>query len=168
MPMRRSFRSTGARPGFRPRRRYEWFSSAANQDVTGPTGTGQTVLLNQTDLTDLTEPTLKRVRGNLLLSVAPLSSEVTFALGLMIVQLDELGNPPAVNAWDQDQASWLWYHFGTLIDFGGGHRYYRVEVDSKSQRRVESEEGLVLFSQAFNGTGQVFINFQGRYLFEQV
>ncbi len=168
MPQRRSFRSTGLRTGFRPRRRYEWFSSAAAQTLAGTPATAQTVLLNQTDLTDLTEPTLKRTRGSLLISVPALAPNTTIAMGLMIVQLDELGNPPAVDAWNQDQASWLWYHFVSLEDFGGGHRYERIEVDSKSQRRVETEEGLVLFSQVFSGDATVELRFQGRYLFEQV
>ncbi len=168
MPQRRSFRGTGGRTGFKPRRRFEWFSAAAFQQLQGSGATAQTVLLNQTDTTDLTEPTLKRVRGNLLLYVDALAPATTIAIGLMVVQLDELGNPPAVNAFDQDQASWLWYQFATLLDFGGGHRYVRFEVDSKSQRKLESEQGLVLFSQAFSGSASVFINFQGRYLFEQV
>ena len=168
MPQRRSFRGAPARTGFRPRRRYEWLSSASFQSPTGPGGTSQTVLLNQTELTDMTEPTLKRVRGSLLVNCDALAAVGTFAIGLMVVQLDELGNPPAVNAFDQDQSSWLWYHFGSIADFGSGHRYYRIEVDSKSQRRVESDEGLCLFSQVFIGAVTVYLNFQGRYLFEQV
>ncbi len=166
-PQRRTYPRGGSRVAFRPRRRYEWFSSAATQNP-APGGTGTTVLLNQTDITDLTEPTLKRVRGSLLVAADAVTAATSLAIGLMVVQLDELGNPPQVNAWDQEGSSYLWFHFVVIADFGGGHRYERIEVDSKAQRRIESDEGLVLFSQNYAGSATPTVFFQGRYLLEQV
>ncbi len=167
MPPRPSYRSTGMQRASRRRHRYEWLAAAASQVMT-PGATTQTVLLNQTDLTDLTEPTLKRLRGSLLVSLAALAPGTFFALGVTAVQLDEVGNPPAMSAWDQDNASWLWYHLGYLEDFGGGQRYYRMEVDSKAQRKLEGDYGLVLFGQNFSGTATIDVRFMGRFLVEQV
>ncbi len=164
----RSFsRSRGGRTGFKKRQRYEWRSVAANLSTTG-LSTGQQVLLTHTDLDDLTEPTLVRTRGSLLLSVPALSGTVQFILALMVVQLDELGNPPAVNAFDQELASYFWVHFGALVDFGGGNRFYRVEVDSKAMRRIEGDEGVVAFVQQISGPEVVTYNLQLRILFRQV
>ncbi len=110
-----------------------------------------------------------RTRGTLLLSVAALAGVTEFVVALAVVQLDELGNPPAVNAFDQERGSYFWFHAGILTDFGGGNRYYRVEIDAKAKRRIEGDEGIVVFVQQFtNGVDTTFYNLTGRFLLQQV
>ncbi len=162
-----SFRRSGARGGFSRRKRYSWRVFGANLQTAGTT-TNQVVLLNQGDLSELTEPTLIRTRGTLQLNVESLASTTQFVVALAVVQLDELGNPPAVNAFDQERGSYFWFHAGSLEDFGGGHRYYRVEIDAKAKRRVEGDEGIVLFVQQFTGAPTTTYRMVGRFLLQQV
>ncbi len=162
-----SFRRSAGRVGLSRRKRYSWRVFGANLTTVG-LGTGQLVLLNQGDLSELTEPTLIRTRGTLTLSTDSLAGVQQFVVALAVVQLDELGNPPAVNAFDQERGSYFWFHAGTLQDYGGGHRYYRVEIDAKAKRRIEGDEGVVLYVQQITGSSFVDYRLMGRILLQQV
>ncbi len=162
------FRRSVSRVGSSRRKRYSWRVFGGNLSTTG-LSTAQVVLLNQGDLSELTEPTLIRTRGTLLLATDPVSALSQFVVALAVVQLDELGNPPAVNAFDQERGSYFWFHAGTISDFGGGHRYYRVEIDAKAKRRIEGDEGVVLYVQQFTGGAtSVYYYATGRFLLQQV
>ncbi len=163
-----SFRRSAGRAGFSRRKRYAWRTHGANLATAGANTTGQVVLLNQGDLSDLTEPTLIRVRGTFLVSVGASVGQQQFMAALMVVQLDELGNPPAVNVFDQERGSYLWVHMGMIEDYGGGHRYYRVEIDSRAKRRVEGDEGLVFFVQQYIGAAGIDLRLAARTLLQQV
>ncbi len=157
-----------ARPaGFSRRKRYGWSNAAVQLSTTG-LATTQSVLLNQGDLGDYTEPTLVRVRGELTTFAPAVGSGAFYWCALMVVQLDELGNPPAVNIFDQERSSLLWAYEGWITDFGSGHRYTRVEVDAKSKRRIEGDEGLVFFAQQITAAVTLTYNFACRILVQQV
>ncbi len=162
-----SSRSLARRPAYSRRKRYGWFNSSANLTTTG-LATNQVVLLNQGDLGDYTEPTLVRSRGEVVVSVPAVASGSYFWIAMMVVQLDELGNPPLVNIFDQERSSLFWAYEGWVEDFGGGHRYVRIDVDSKSKRRIEGDEGVVLYVQQITGGTTLTFRYAGRFLVQQV
>ncbi len=164
---RNTSRSRARPAGLSRRKRYGWSNMAAFLTQTG-LGAQGTVLLNQGDLGDYTEPTLVRVRGELVVSVPALSPGSFYWAAMMVVQLDETGTPPGVNIFDQERSSLLWAYEGWAFDFGGGHRYTRIEIDAKSKRRIEGDEGLVFFIQTITAGTTVEFRFAARSLVQQV
>jgi hypothetical protein len=120
------------------RSRDAWIASRIYESNLAIGALNQGILLGEPELSDLGgEPTLIRTRGELLVAVAPVSGFSYLTVGLAVVDVSPTGTPPAVNPFEQPD-DWYWWQSVTLADFGGGHRYHRIEIDSKAMRRISS------------------------------
>jgi hypothetical protein len=95
-------------------------------------------LLGEAELSDLGgEPTLLRTRGELYLTVEALAGQSYLTVGLAVVDVSPIGTPALVNPFEQPD-DWFWWQSVTISDTGGGNRFYRIEIDSKAMRRIQS------------------------------
>ncbi len=136
MPQRRVGRAQ-ARGGSR-RSRDAWIASRIYAAPLAPGALNQGILLGEAELSDLGgEPTLLRTRGELVAWVAAAAGVSYLTIGLAVVDVSPIGAPPAVNPFEQPD-DWFWWQSVTLEDYGGGNRSYRIEIDSKAMRRIQS------------------------------
>ncbi len=165
----RSLRSNRFRA--RVPKRFEWLggSSLLAASAVG-LHTNQPVVADAEELSDLTNPTLIRVRGHLEVLIPPLAGISYWAAGMIMVENQAL----LVGGWpdplfDMD-ADWFWFASGLITDYGSGHRYQRFVIDSKAMRKIDAdqESPQLIFSNSTASAGPVSYNFLARSLWQQV
>ncbi len=155
----------------RPPKRYEWLGGNSLLGSVAIGGTSNQPLVSDAEeLSDLTNPTIIRVRGHLHLQVNALVGQVYWAAGLIMIET----NAVIAGAWpdpitDQD-ADWFWHASGLLFDFGGGQRYVNHVIDSKAMRKIDADQysPQLILSSSSASTGAMGYNFSARSLWQQV
>ncbi len=141
----------------RRRRALSWFLNASVADNAAASGT----LVNQELAFGLAGDerrgaTVTRVRGEMVvwtaLKTAASTQQAIWYAGIIVGHENLLTTIPDP---ELDDADWLWYRTGYLVHptraddagtaslFDGIHRY--IEVDNRSQRKMLSQESVVLF-----------------------
>jgi hypothetical protein len=125
---------------------------------------------DQEEQSDLTNPTIIRVRGHLEIAVSALQISTYWAAGLIMVENNALilgGWPDPISDLDAD---WFWHASGLGIDYGGGHRFQRFIIDSKAMRKIDADQvspQLIVSNSSASG-GVLFSQFLARSLWQQV
>jgi len=188
MPFRRSFPRRPMSFG-RRRRRFEWTAVAQSAAALNSTNgfLAMTQLVANSTIQLMTEPTLKRIRGELLVIGNPpvdttgaWAGEVAF--GIQVVSKDivtEFERPFT----DAFSSAWLWHQFvpmflmdsdPTKIGAVGAPttQCARIVIDSRGQRRVGENDQVILVAEGISGATftweEVDYSFGTRILFEQV
>jgi hypothetical protein len=127
------------------RSKTKWLATETPSSTVSASGTTISVLLNPSNLSEMTEPTLVRTRGWFEASVGAGAGNAYFTVGIAAVAFPAAGSPVPPNPFEQPE-DWLWWSKpAVLVDYGSGQRYIRLEIDGRAGRRFETgTTGLVL------------------------
>ncbi len=155
----------------RPRKSFEWsgVSLLVNPIAVGTTE-GDNIVLDAASQSDLSNPTITRIRANLELSVGAAVNVVYWSAGICLVEerAAVAGIFPQPIA-DIDDGIWLWWNTGMLTDYGSGHRFERRVIDAKAKRRMPTGMNLYFVMQSStNSTAPMNYQYSGRVLFQEV
>jgi len=182
-PFRRSFRSSPFSSRLRRRRRFEWVGAAqAGASLIPPTTmTTTAVIIDNAQISGMTEPTLKRVHGCLVIEGGQLATTVgafggVVALGIQVMAGASIANPET--PWTHLRSGrWLWHQMVPLFTLDNPTDLNapttasaRVMIDAKAQRRIDEFDVVVLSAELVPGSTWEQVDFMWgvRALLEQV
>ncbi len=155
----------------RARKSFEWRGvSLLVEPVNIGATEGDKLVLDAAGQSDLSNPTVTRVRGRLEVQVASLTGASYWSAGICLVEeraaLAGIFPQPIS---DIDNGIWLWWGTGLLTDYGSGHRYERREVDAKAKRRMPIGMNLYfVFQNSSSSSAVINYYYSGRVLFQEV
>ena len=170
------FRSRGFPHRSSPRRKTEWFAGVGGTTPNAVTTSGVQIL-GSGIITGFGEETLVRVRGllDIVLKTAGATGDGFFgAVGIGLVSsaaflggVSTVPTPITELGWD----GWLWHSFFSVHgdqvagESARGSGHYRVEVDSKAMRKVETDMTLYGIIESVEiGVATMDIFFDTRFL----
>jgi hypothetical protein len=104
------------------------------------------------------------------LYVPALGAPSYWAAGLIMVENTAL----LAGAWPdpigEPDADWFWFASGLGFDYGSGHRYQRVVIDSKAMRKIDADQVSPQLIVTNSGGSGATVGFQffARSLWQQV
>jgi len=146
-PSRRPRAAAGRRSRIGSRRRSTqllWVTlSAPEANVAAGATLGTILIPNTSGFIADRETTVLRVFGELYVYVPAAAAGTDWFAGIFTSRTDAGGGVTVLSPFAQGSADFLWHSTGHLIDMGGGHRYARVPVDSRSKRRLHDDDALI-------------------------
>ena len=135
-----------------------WAGIALNQTVT--TGASVvTTVVSEADLENVPDPTLVRIRGDLIVQMTVSSGtpgRCVAGLGIIVVRASALAVPAVPSPLAQGDSDWVWWtSVGLNLQGGsvgspnidGNTISHRVIVDSKAMRKIKPNEAIVFVTE---------------------
>jgi len=154
------------------RRRTSWEGAAFDLEVvTG--ASGFVTIVSEAILENVPEPTIVRVRGNMLVrqsaqGAAGTRTNVVYGIKLATASAIAAGIGSIEDPLDGIGSDWLWWDSVAMntLDTGlgatnSGQTYHRVAIDSKAMRKVGNNTGLVFVVQVVSVTSTATIQTTG-------
>ena len=168
------------RPAVRSARR-PTFWQGTNIDSSIVSASAQVLtIVTEAILEGVPNPTIIRVRGNLLLvpTAVTANARLHLTMGIMVADVRAVAVPATPLPLDDIGSDWLWWSNRSVIADGSGTPpledsgdmlISRVEIDGKAMRKVQPNQVLILVLQnsAVNGTGTIRATGVLRMLFKK-
>jgi len=182
-PFRRSFRASPFSSRLRRRRRFEWVGAAQAGESLIPGTKTSTVatFIDSAQISGMTEPTLKRVHGQVVIEGGQLATTVgayggVVAMGIQVMAGASIANPET--PWTHLRSGrWLWHQLVPLFTLDNPTDLnapttasQRIIIDAKAQRRIDEFDVVVFSTELVPGSTWEQVDFMWglRALLEQV
>ena len=176
-----AFRGRGGRRGFarggrsRMKRFYEW-EGAAFSGTAASGSSAAFVIVPVAFVQEMQSPTIRRIRGNLMLILEDLTDgdEAVLALGIEVLPTN-VSSQYELPHMDANSNRWLWHQYVPLAarpssTFGPyeDSKIVRVTIDTKAMRKVSDNDDVLLVAQHVANVGVTNVRIIGgvRTLFQ--